>query len=144
MAKTNGPTLPGLRTPGGRTPGKDVPDRKFGATNEQSDTGIAVDSTGTTTLGTTDEIEGVLEYVTVTATAADFNFNINVDGNAVFASAQSPSGTTEERFNVADEVDEAFFRGDAGVDIVFEVTSASGTGGATADVTASVESEEQR
>jgi len=144
MAKMNGPTLPGLRTAGARTPGKSLPDNAFGATNVQSGGGVAVDATGTTALGTTDEIEGVAELVTVIPTAADFEFNINVDGVAVFPTPQSPSAAAKETFEIPSEADGAFFRGDVGVDIVFEVTSASATGGATADVSVSAESEEER
>lgn len=142
-AKTPGANQPGLDQPGRNSPGERQPDESFDAQEVESSTGVAVDSTGTTTLGTTDNIEGHVLLITVNPTAADFSFNVNVDGTPVFKSAQSPSNTDEATYQVAPDVDAAFFRG-SGAQIVFEVTSASATGGATADVDADVRSEDAR
>lgn len=128
---TPGDPTPGLRTrqfdqPGARSPG-DAEDATA------SSTGVAVDATGTTTIGSADAARVSVVEVRVNASAADFDFNVNVDGEAAFSAAQSPSGTSEESF--APDVETARIElGRDATDLVFEVTSASGTGGATADV----------
>jgi hypothetical protein len=100
-----------------------------------SATGIAVDSTGTTAVGTTDEIEGQVLEVEIDPTAADFSFQITVNGTAILDSAKSPPGTSPYTYTVDGAEDAAFFRGNTGATVYIEVTSASSTGGATTDVT---------
>jgi len=143
MAKTPGATTPGLRTPGRSTLGSDTPLAAFAAVTTVAAAGVAVDATGTTTIGTPDEIEGEVQSVTVTPTAADFSFQVLVNGTSVFSSAQSPSAAAEETFHVNPAEDAAFFRGESPT-VEIEVTSASATGGATTDVDVDIQSEENR
>ncbi|PSQ70915.1 MAG: hypothetical protein BRD38_04050 [Bacteroidetes bacterium QH_9_67_14] len=131
---------PGPQTPGSVVPGSVEPDASPVGAEEVSATGVAVDATGTTAVGTPEGRGGEIEEVRVNASAADFDFNVNADGNGIFSAVQSPSGTDEEVFRPDAELAE--FDGDA-PDIVFEVTSASATGGATADVTVVTAIEEQ-
>jgi|APHM01.1.fsa_nt_gi hypothetical protein len=144
MSRTPGPTLPGLRTPGRRTPGRDTPGTGLDAVDTLSATGVAVDATGTTAIGTTDEIEGQVIEATINGTAADFEFQILIDDTTIFDSPQSPPGTSPYTFSVDGAEDAAFFRGDSGVTVYIEVTSASATGGATADVSTTHTSRDQR
>ena len=128
--------LPGRTRPGTRTPSQPEPDLSTPGGTDQpsvSATGVAVDATGTTTVGTVEGDRVKVFAVTVDATAADFDFNLNVDGEPAFAADQSPASTDAEVFETDDE--EAVTYLAVGTDIVFEVTSASSTGGATADVT---------
>lgn len=127
--------LPGFATPddpdpGPRQPGPSVPDPPLAGAVAVSATGVAVDATGTTAVGTPDGYAGEVLRVTVTPTAADFSFNVLADGTSLFAAAQSPAAAAEETF----EVPVNSFDGDA-PDLDIEVTAASATGGATADVT---------
>jgi hypothetical protein len=110
--------MPGRRTPGGADE------------QELSATGVAIDATGTTTVGDVEGDRTQVVAVEVTPTAADFDFNVNHDGSPIYDSAQSPAAAEAESFGG---------QGDAIVvvgatTVEFEVTSASGTGGATADV----------
>lgn len=143
MGKTPGATTPGLNTPGRSAPGSDMPGDAFGTLTTVSADGVAVDSTGTTTVGSPNEIEGEVQEVTVTPTAADFSFQILLNGTGVFDTPQSPSAAAEETFRVDPAEDAAFFRGSSPT-VEIEVTSASGTGGATTDVDVEIQSEENR
>lgn len=122
---------PGAVDPGPNQPGPDIPDDSAIGEVEVESTGVAVDATGTTTIGTPEGVGGQVVAVYVDPTAADFSFNVTADGVAIFGSSQSPASTDEEAF--APPAADGEFQGDA-PDLVFEVTSASGTGGATADV----------
>jgi hypothetical protein len=138
--------LPGRRTPGPQDPGPTIPgsripDQSAIGTERVSATGVAIDATGTTAIGTPDGRGGKVVTVYVNATQTDFNFNVNADGVALFDTAQSPGSTTREAFEVS--TGNAAFDGDA-PDLVFEVTSASATGGATADVDVDVAIESQQ
>lgn len=143
MAKTPGATTPGLNTPGREIPGSETPGAPFGVLTVVSASGVAVDATGTTTVGSPDEIEGEVQEVTVTPTAADFSFQILLNGTAVFDSPQSPDAAAEQTFRVDPAEDAAFYRGSSPT-VEIEVTSASATGGATADVDVDIQSEENR
>lgn len=132
---TPGDATPGRFTPGLRTPQLDYRGHRAPGDAEPttvSATGVAVDATGTTNLGTVDGDRDLTLEVRVNATAADFNFQVSVGGENVFSSAQSPSGTTEEAFYPALTL--AAITSATDEDVVFEVTSVSGTGGATTDV----------
>jgi hypothetical protein len=118
--------LPSLDTPGRELSGED-------ATVVVESTGVAVGSTGTTTLGDVGGDRTTLYAVVVNPTDADFNFQINTDGDTAFTSAQSPGGTNEETF-VPDGT-AAVVYGASDSTVEFEVTSASSNGSATADVT---------
>lgn len=134
-----GDAQPGLRTPDMDEPGPRTPGDA--AVTTLSQTGVAVDATGTTTLGTVGGDRDTVVVVTVTPTAADFDFNVTLGGETVFSAAQSPAAAEEEPF---DPDADAAVRIDAtDADVAIEVTSASATGGATADVDVEVSSEEQ-
>lgn len=129
-------TIPGRTRPGTRTPAQPAPDLSTpGGTDTPSvsTTGVAVDATGTTAVGTVEADRVKVFAVTVDPTAADFDFNLNVDGEPAFAADQSPAAAEAEGFTTDDEAAITYLA--VGTDIVFEVTSASGTGGATADIT---------
>lgn len=143
MGKTPGATTPGLNTPGRSAPGSDMPSAAFGVLTVVSAAGVAADATGTTTVGSPNEIEGEVQEVTVTPTAADFSFQILLNGTAVFDSPQSPDAAEAQTFAVNPAEDAAFFRGSSPT-VEIEVTSASGTGGATTDVDVEIQSEENR
>lgn len=136
---TPGDDTPGLRTPQFETPGARSPGDAADST--VTGTGVAVDATGTTTLGTVDGDRTSVEEVRVNATATDFNFNVNVDGTAIFSANQSPSGTSEEVFYPDEDL--RITTDKQSEDVVFEVTSASGTGGATADVDVQIITEDE-
>lgn len=128
--------LPGRTRPGTRTRAQPSPDLSTPGGTDQpsvSATGVAVDATGTTAVGTVEGDRVKVFAVTVDPTAADFDFNLNVDGEPVFAADQSPAAAEAETFETEDEAAITYLA--VGTDIVFEVTSASATGGATADVT---------
>jgi hypothetical protein len=111
--------------PGDRTPGES------GRTTETVGAGaVAIDATGATRLGTVAGTDLTVEEVRVTATAADTDFNVEVDDTDVFSSEQSPSGTSEETYH-PDQNHRV--GGEAASDIEVDVSSASGTGGATAE-----------
>lgn len=134
-------STPGRRTPGLASPQFDQPGRRTPGDGEPSapaETGVAVDATGTTTLGTVEGDRDQVQVVTVNGTAADFDFQVTVGDTAVFDTAQSPGSTNEETF----QPDTATFTAAEDEDVVFEVTSASATGGATADVTVDVVSDD--
>lgn len=132
---TPGPVEPGKATPGSRVPDEGA----IGERHTQA-TGVAIDATGTTTVGTPSGYGGEIRAVRVNADAADFDFNIEADGTDIFTAEQSPSGTNEETFVPNQELSE--FEGDA-PDLVIDVSSASATGGATATVTVDTAIEEQ-
>jgi hypothetical protein len=126
--------MPGVSTPGRRLPGQETPSDTFAGETDHSAAGVAVDATGTTAVGTADTLEGQVLEVVVDPSAADFQFQVTVDGSPIFQSAQSPSAAEAETFTPSGAVDAAYYHGSA-ADIAFEVTAASATGGATADVT---------
>lgn len=139
-ARTPGYPTPGPQQPGSKVPGSEVPDQSAIGDEEVSQTGVAVDGTGTTTLGDPQGRQGEVREVRVDATDANFQFNVNAGGEAIFSSNQSPTGTDEEVFIPTAELAE--FAGDS-PELVFEVISSSTAGGATADVTAVTAIEEQ-
>lgn len=132
--------MPSLNTPGHDRPGYLFPGDVD--VTELSATGVAVDATGTTTLGSVDGDRDIVVTVTVNPTAADFDFTVNADGDEVFTVTQSPADTSEASYNPDDE--DNVVVDSTPTDIVFEVTDPSATGGATADVTVEVHSEGQR
>lgn len=129
---TLGPRTPGTRTPGSSTPG---PDNTAVETVELS--GAAIDSTGVTSFQELAGGRARVVSVRIDPTAADVSFNVNLDGGAVFTAPQSPSAASPETFKPDDA--EADSGAVSLVDLGFEVTSASATGGATADVSVDVE-----
>jgi len=136
--------LPGTRTPGPHTPGPSllgsrVPDQSAVATRTTEGT-VAVDATGTTTLGTPSGYGGRVRLVTVDAGVADFDFTVTTDGVAVFDAPQSLNAAGTESFIVA--VENGAFDG-AVPQLVFEVTSASATAGEQATVTVETDIESQ-
>jgi len=135
-----GRRIPGPRDPGPTIPGSRIPDQSAIGTERASATGVAVDATGTTAIGTPEGRGGEVVTVYVDATQADFNFNVNANGVALFDAPQSPGSTDREAFEVA--IENGAFDGSA-PDLVFEVTSASATGGATADADVDVAIETQ-
>jgi len=130
--------MPHQRQPGPSFPGDPTPGEEYVLTEAETLSGVAIDATGTTDIGTPDGFRGEVVSVAVDADAADFNFNVNADGSALFSSNQSPSGTSEETFTPDQNEN---FEGDA-PDLVFDVTAASATAGATATVTVTVRIEE--
>lgn len=128
--------MPGDDMPGLDFPGSPTREDVHTEVRTHSTADIPVDATGTTALGTVEEDEGEVLEVRVNATAADFDFNVNADGVALFSAAQSPGGTSEETFTP--DTDAATFE-NGGPALDFEVLTASGTAGATADVDADVE-----
>jgi len=94
--------------------------------------GAAVDSTGSTRIQEIIGSEVEIVDVRVTATAADFNFQITVNGSNVYGTAQSPTGTTEQSFFPTGQ--NAYWANINSAIVAFDVTSASGTTGATATV----------
>jgi len=141
---TPGANTPGRDTPGLRTPAFDHPGARTPGDGEPSSPdadGVAVDSTGTTTLGSVDGDRDTTVEVVVNATATDFNFQAYVGGESLFDSAQSPSGTAAESFTPSGDANAV--TGAGSKDVVFEVTSASASGGANADVDVNVVSEDQ-
>lgn len=128
--------LPGAPTPGPRLPGPDLPGSRLPeegaiAVVEVSVAGAPTDATTSTAIGTPAGRGGEVKAVFVTASATDFDFNVTADGTDLFNSEQSPGSTNEERFDPVTE--NAEFQGDA-PDLVFDVSSASAQGGASADV----------
>jgi hypothetical protein len=143
MSDTPGQRTPGDDTPGAETPGFEMPGARTPgrvASVSVSGTDLAVDSTGTTSLGSLSGDRIAIEDVVVNATAADFSFQVTVGGTALFDGAVSPSGTSEESFTPSNT--DGVFVGNEDEDVVFEVTSASTTGGATTDATVNATSEE--
>lgn len=137
--RTPGRETPGLSTPQFDSPGNTAPGSAF--PSDQSDATVAIDATGTTTLGTVEGDRDQALVVTVNADAADFDFNIEVGGSDLFSAEQSPGGTTEESFTP--DTAKAVVESAVDEDVVIDVSSASSTGSATADVTASFVSENQ-
>ena len=129
---------PGRGSPGMGTRGPTVP--KGGSDESVEQTGIAVDSTGQTNIGTVGGDRTTVYEVTVTPDAADFDFNVTVDGETVFENAQSPDAAAEESFDPDGDGEFVVKAGDG--DVVFDVSSASATGGATADVSVEARGEE--
>lgn len=134
-----GRDTPGLRTPGAAMPGYDFPGSV--AVLALAQAGVAIDATGTTTLGTVEGDRDRVAEVSVNATQTDFNFQVTIGGVAVFDSAQTVSSTDEETFAVP--VDAGTTVGTGDEDVAIEITSASGTTDAAADVTATVHSQEE-
>jgi len=136
---TPGRSTPGLTTPGMSTPGANTP----GSVDAESTsaTGVPIDATGTTDIGNVGGDRVTVESVTVTPTQADFDFTVRIDGEAVFDAAQSPGGTAEETFSPSASLDTIVGATESVLSI--EVTSASGTGGATTDVTVNTNADDQ-
>lgn len=112
-------------TPGNRTPGE-----AEAATDTITEQDVAIDATGTTTLGGVVGDEIVVKEVYVISTAQDFDFNVEVSGSDVFANEQSPSSgsegfTPDQNARVA---------GTDAAQVALDVSGASASGGATADV----------
>lgn len=148
MTRTPGASTPGLSSPGRSTPGEQTPDNAFGADLSATSEDVDIASTGQKTALTVDAIEGKVEEVTVETAVSDVTIQIalfSLSGMplTIFDSPISPSGTGEETFSVSPSEDAAFFRGNPGFFGV-EVVSASSTGGAVADVTVKVQSEDVR
>jgi len=116
--------------PGSRTPGVSVPGESERLPNPVVETGVAVDATGTTTTDTGLDDDAEVEAVIVTSTAQDFDFNVSLGGNDLFATEQSPSAAVE-KFSPEQNVEAG--AGLPSLDI--DVSAASASGGATADVT---------
>lgn len=135
-----GPPAPGPDDRGPHTPGPEQPDPSHITTETVEQTGVAIDSTGSTTIGSPSTIGGDVIVVEVNADQADFDFNIELDGTDIFNSEQSPTGTTLERFYPDPQLAE-FDGTDPTLEI--DVSDASSTGAATADVTVDVGVEEQ-
>lgn len=123
-------TLPGRRTPSESETSRDT----------ISLSGVAIDAAGVTDIQRIVGDRVKVVDVVVDPTQSDFQFNVNNNGNAVFAADQSPDDANEDNYIPDSDDKEA-----AGVDastVSFEVTAASGTGGASADVQVVVESED--
>lgn len=83
-------------------------------------------------MGTYDEPGLEVLAVYVNGTVSDFSFQILVDGEAAFSATQSPTSTDMERF--VPDAPGRFEVSSGATTIEFSVTSASATGGSTADV----------
>jgi hypothetical protein len=127
---TPGTPLPGQTTPGPSTPGSLQPDPGYDGAEVVEADGVAIDATGTTTLGAPDGFGGRVAEVVVVPDESDFDFNVEADGSDVFSAEQSPGGDAREAFSPDQNQD---LDGDL-PSLTLDVSGASGTGGATADV----------
>jgi len=107
-------------TPGGRPP----------QTQTVEGRDIAIDAAGATDIGAVVAGEAEVKEVRVLSDQQDLDFNIELNGNDTFANEQSPAAA-EESF-VPDQNTRVGGVGDA--ELVFDVSSASATAGATATV----------
>lgn len=108
----------------------DAPGGQPANTEQVEARGVAIDSTGTTDIGTIVSDEAEIKEIRVESTAQDFDFNVEHNGNDTFGGEQSPTAA-EETF-VPDQNTRSGGVGDA--TFVLDVSSASASGGATADV----------
>lgn len=111
-------------------PGSLTPGEGSKATDTITEMNVAIDSTGTTTLGGVVADEAEVKEVYVISTAQDFDFNVEFAGSDVFANEQSP-GSGSEGFTPDQN---ASVGGTDAAQAVIDVSSASASGGATADV----------
>lgn len=135
--RLRGRHAPGLQTPDLETPGPEFPGQPTAESVEE--TGVAVDSTGDTTVGSVGDDRTTITGITVDADVSDFQFQIRVDGEGVFDAAKQHGGTGAEDFAV--EADGAVTVGAGPATAVIDVTNQSGTNNATADVTVDAQSE---
>lgn len=141
----NGPLFPGTEFPGQTFPGAEfpadpTPGDEYVITRTIAASGLAVDAAATVTVGSLEVgRRGEVTNVSVTPTAADFDFNIEYDGTDLFSAEQSPAAASQEDFTPDQNAD---FDGEV-PEFSIDVSSASGTGGATADVTLTIRIEEQ-
>lgn len=122
-------------TPGSRTPGE-----RPRSTQTVEALNVAIDATGQTELGTLIADESVVREVRVDSSAQDFDFNITHNGNNLFANEQSPTNAQED-FTPNQN------RRDAGQDdaeLAVDISAASGTTGATADIQVLVDTRHRR
>lgn len=130
----SGKYVPGRRTPGLRTPGATTPGSlALGMVEDAEVSGtVEVDSTGQTELGVVSGDRVRVKEVTVDPDVDDFSFNVLVSGVTVFSEAQSPEGGDVQSFTPDGDGRVTVSGSDESVEV--EVTSASGTGGATTSV----------
>lgn len=117
------------------TPGPSTPGETATSDEQVHATAVAIDSTGTTDIGSLVTDQATIKEVYVDSTQQDFDFNVEANGNDIFGSEQSPSAA-EESFQ-PDQNQRV--GGTDDLELAFAVSSASATGSATADVTVVVE-----
>lgn len=142
MSNTPGETIrgrhaPGLQSPDLETSGSQTPGS---ASPQSAEATVAADATGVEQLGDLDGDRVVIRSVVVDSTDEDYDFQVTLDGSDVFAGAQSPTAAGVQTFtpNSAN----AASIGTDGHALTFEVTAASASAGASADVTVNYTVEE--
>lgn len=122
-------------TPGPAAPGAAEPTRET-----LYELGVAIDATGVTDIAKVMCDEMVVKRVRIDSTQQDFDFNIEHNGNDLFSSEQSPS-SGEEEFNPGQNKRTG---GNGDAELGIDVSAASATANATADVMLDVEYRENR